>query len=274
VRSRRLRRRTVSAAAAAAVALLATGCGVDEREEVDAYIGRVNIVQQELLIPLTQASAAYREFTTSGDELEALRPRLEEAERSLRRLERRVAALDPPPAARRLHASVEELTAAQLALATELSDAAAYLLAFDEVLSPLASDERRFRSALRAAPTVQAQARALDGYAAAVEAARTKLTDLDPPPVLDGVHRTQSDTLTRVARSARELARGLRRGGSGQDLPPLVERFANAPLAAGSTAAQRLRIDAVEAYNARVARVQELAAAVERERLRLQDTLD
>jgi len=267
-------RRLAVAVLAAVLAGAGAGCGGDEREDVEAYIARLNMAQQQELVPLTQAAAAYREFSTERAALERLRPRLAEAERVFVRLARRIDALDPPPAARRLHERVGRLSAAQIALSAELHDAATYLLAFDDALAGLGPAQRRFGRELAAAETAEAQAAALDRLAAAVAAAAADVRALDAPPVLQGVDRTQLETLDRIARTARELARGIRRGGDGRDLPPLVQRFANAPLAGSSTAAQRLRIAAVRAYNRRVAEVQELAAEVERERLRLQDTLD
>ena len=100
-------------AAAIVAALLLGGCGGDEkREDVDAYIRDVNAIEQELLISLSHASAAYRDFTTDEKELVKLRPKLVAAERSMRRLDRRLGALQPPPEARRLHQLVRELTRA------------------------------------------------------------------------------------------------------------------------------------------------------------------
>jgi hypothetical protein len=265
--------RTRAAVVAIAAALVA-GCGGDERDDVDAYIRDVNTIRQELLISYTQAAATYRSFTTSPEELEKLRPKLVQAEQTVRRLDRRLAALEPPSPARQLHRLVRQVAAAQLELADELERTAGYLPAYQAALQPLDSAEEKLRRALRSATTVKAQRQAFEAFAAAVDTSLERLRALQAPAVMSGTHATQADALERLADATAELARGLRPDADRTELPRLVERFINAPLAAQSVAAQRVRIDAVKAYNERVARVRELAAAVERERVRLEQSLD
>lgn len=255
-----------------AAALLA-GCGSDAREGVESYIREVNTLQQELLIPLTQASAAYRNFTTSEEELVKLRPKLVAAERSMRRLDSRLSELEPPREARKLHGLLRKLTRAQVELADELERSSVYLPGYTSALRPLGEAENRLRRELREARTAAKQAKAIRRFENAVETALEKLGRLDVPAVMSGTHDTQAEALEGLRKSAGDLAAALERGGRAKDIPRLVQRLVNAPLAARSLASQRTRIATVKSYNARIERVEELAQKVERERLRLQQTV-
>ena len=82
-----------------------------------------------------------------------------------------------------------------------------------------------------------------------------------------------ASTILLLRDSADDLAAALERGGRPDEIRRLLERLVNAPLAARSLSAQKTRIAAVKAYNARVEYVQELARRVERERLRLERSL-
>ena len=256
-----------------AAALLAAGCGDDERKDVESYIREVNILQQELLAPLTDASAAYQTFSTSEKELARLRPKLVEAEASVRLLDRRVAELRPPADARTLHERMRELTGAQVALADELERTSAFMPAYLATLRPLDSAEQALRSELRAARSPQAQVRALERFEAAVDDVLRELRALDAPGLASAEHETQIETLETLAVSAGELARAIESGDRPAQILRAVQRFANAPLSGQSAASQRVRITAVKAYNARVDGVLEAARAVEQERLRLEEAL-
>ena len=260
-------------AAVLAAALLAAGCGGDEREDVESYIREVNMLQQELLVPLTQASAAYRNFSTSEKELAKLRPKLVEAEASVRLLDGRIAELRPPAEARRLHERLRELTGAQVALADELERTSAYVPAYLEVLRPLGAAGQALRTELRAARSVRAQAQAIRRLQAAVDEVLRRLRGLDVPQLASAEQETQTRTLEKLAASAADFARALEKGDPPARVLRLVQRFANAPLSGQSAAAQRARIAAVNAYNERVDRVSEAARAVEQERLRLEESL-
>jgi len=261
------------AATMLAAALLVAGCGGDEREDVESYIREANMLQQELLIPLTQASAAYRGFSTSEAELVKLRPKLIEAEASVRLLDRRVAELRPPADARKLHDRMRELTAAQVALADELERTSAYLPAYLAALRPLGAAEQALRSELRAARSPRDQANAIHRFEAAVAEVLRRLRGLDAPQLAGGEQATQTKTLEELAASAADLARAIESGEPAAKILRLVQQFANAPLAGQSAAAQRARIAAVKGYNARVERVSTIAQGVRQERRRLEDSL-
>jgi hypothetical protein len=84
---------------------------------------------------------------------------------------------------------------------------------------------------------------------------------------------TQIATLVRLRRTAAQLAVALRQR-RGADVSRLVTEFQAAARTPETLAAQRARIAAIKAHNARVAAVAKLAAAVQRERDRLDRELD
>ena len=203
--------------------MLLGGCGGDEkREDVDAYIRDVNAIEQQLLISLSHASAAYRDFTTDEQELVKLRPKLVAAERSMRRLDRRVGALQPPPDARRLHQLLRELTRAQVELADELQRSAVYLPGYTAALQPLDAAQAQLRKDLGEARTAGKQARAVRRFEKVVADVLERLARLDAPAVMSATHTTQSSTLELLRDSARDLAAALERGGRPDEIRVLL----------------------------------------------------
>src|SRR3954466_7039052 len=98
-------------AAAVTVVLLVAGCGGSDHsaeKDVSAYIENVNSVQHGLSLPLGQVALGYRQLA-KGSNLPAMQPKLAKSARTIRKLERRVDALDPPPEAIRLDATIRRL---------------------------------------------------------------------------------------------------------------------------------------------------------------------
>src|SRR5215471_3635146 len=67
-----------------------------QHREVAAYIESVDTIQQQMRVPLTNTTKAYREFS-GGGATPRVRRELADAEQTLRALRRRVVAVDPPP---------------------------------------------------------------------------------------------------------------------------------------------------------------------------------
>ena len=264
------------AAALAVVAVALTGCGgggSDRRDAVDAYVREANTVQNGLRRPLIDVAHATREFGTSASDLEKERPRLVTATRTLATLQRRLERLDPPPDARRLHRLLLRLVSTERALTEELRRVVVVLPELDVASRPVAAAGKRLQTELGAAKTGPAQAAALERYRAALAVPLGKVRAVEAPPLLEPLRATQIATLVRLRRTAAELAVALRtrRGG---DVTRLVADFQAAARTPETLAAQRARIAAIEAYNKRVEGVAKLAAAVQRERDRLDRDLD
>ena len=257
----------------AAVAAACGGDGNERRDAVDEYVRAANTIQNRMRTQLTAASQATRAFGTKKSDIQRARPRLARATRTLAKLERRLARLDPPPEARRLHGLLLELVALEGGLMDELRRVTVSLPQLDEAARPVAAAGIRLQTQLRAAKSGGAQAGALDLYRSSLAAPLAAVRAIDPPPLLQPLRTTQLATLTRLRATAADLAAALRKRREAQ-VTRLVQRFQAAARMADTTAAQRGRIAAIKSYNARVRRVSTLAAKVQRERDRLDRDLD
>jgi hypothetical protein len=258
------------AAAGLGIALLAAGCGGHSRAKaVSQYIDQVNAVQRGLTIPLADIAVLNRELQ-NGANLEAQGSKLEQSARTLRTLERRLDALEPPVEANRLDSLMRRAVHAEWELAHELTLAAAYARASRPPLADAAAAQTRVRAALRATRKPAPQAAALDSFAEALDGVAEQLRRLQPPPTLAPQHRTSIRMYERIAASAGELAAALR---AGKDVARPLHDLQVAAGCGSSIAAQKARIAAVVAYNRRVLRAKRLLAEAQSERTRLERTL-
>src|SRR6476646_7881708 len=106
-------------AAAIGVVLLVAGCGGSDNsneKSVSKYIEDVNTIQHGLSLPLGQVALGYRQLATGS--------KLEKSAVTIRKLERRIDALDPPVKAIRLDALIRRLVHGEAQLAEELAQLA------------------------------------------------------------------------------------------------------------------------------------------------------
>lgn len=265
-------RRLAAAAGVVLLVLLAAGCGGDDHSNADSvakYIEDVNTIQHGLSLPLGQVAVGYRQLST-GSNLVKMQPKLEKSVQTIRKLERRVNALQPPPEALRLDGYIRKLVHGESQLAGELALLAAYVRDATPVQTRASAAGTSLRDALRTERTRAAQAAALEQYAAPLAAAAKELEQLQAPPVVAPSQATQVSTYRAIAKRARALAAALREGKSGaQEVHDLQVAVASS----SSTAAQRARIDAIKAFNRRTANLRLLAAKAQRERNRLEHAL-
>ena len=260
------------------LAILATllglvGCGggdSDDRKAVRAYIEQANAIQLDGSDGLDAANAAYvaysrgelgaatavQRLTTAGDDLRAVRADL--------------AALEAPAPARDLRAKLLGVFDADVALATEAEQLAAYTPAAGRAMAPLDSASTRLRAALADAPDPEAQGEALERYSAVLERLEEAMRELEPPPVLLDSHRTQMLRL----RTARRLSGRLRAAIAAADavrISSLLRRFA----AVNATSAQDLVLQraSVRAYRQRVRAVSLAIGDARRAQARLEQRL-
>jgi hypothetical protein len=262
--------RRLAAAGVVGIALLAAGCGDDGRAKaVSQYIDDVNAVQLDLRVPLARVAASTR-AVQSGPKLEEQRRKLEQAVKTLRKLEQRLDALEPPPDAQRLDSLLRLAVHADTELAEELVLVAVYARDSKAPLADAAAAQTRVRAALKAARKPAAQAVALDDLARSQDGVAKQLGRLHPAPTLAPQHETSIRMFERIAESARKVAVALRRG---KDPAKPLHELQVATASASTIAAQRARIAAVRAYNKRVIRARRLLTDAQRERTRLQRTL-
>jgi len=259
-------------AAAIGVVLLVAGCGGSDNsaeKDVSTYIQDVNSIQHGLSLPLGQVALGYRQLAT-GSNLPAMQPKLAKSAVTIRKLERRVDALDPPPEAIRLDATIRRLVHGESQLAEELALLAAYVHDAAPVLARATAAGKSLHEALSAPRTRAAQATALEAYATPLDTAAKQLAKLEAPPVVAPSRRTQIQTYRLIAARARALATALRNGKSGaQEVHDLQLAVASS----SSAQAQKTRIAAIKAFNRRTAKLRRLEADAQRERNRLERTL-
>jgi hypothetical protein len=293
----------LAAAGAVAAALLVTVVHDShrsaKRDAVASYISSVDGVQQQMRLPLTRVLAAYHDFTQPGATAHASAQELATATRTLSRLRRRIAAVQPPPQARRLHGLMldfvrqeaqvtkeVQLLAAftpryRAALAAYQSAGAALSRALATVTPPkprrlrgtraqIAAAQRAYTAAAVAAAASQADV--VDAYDAALLPVLAAFRRLKPPKALAPAYAAQVRAVEATRAAGSKLAAGLR-GTKRTAVPELGRAFTIASRASQSLAAQRAEIVAIKAYNARARAISAAAGRVQAEVLRLQRTL-
>lgn len=279
------------ALAAVAVAIVAGGCGhqSSQRPAVAAYVKQINRIESRLVVPLRQVTAGAALFSraqsagTSAGGPGAGTPEqtLLSAWARIRALRGQVAALSTPPAAAHLRALALELIDRQAELTREVAGLIEFLPRYNATLRPLAPATRRLevvlsrRSAAGAAAvaTVYAsKAAALRRFQASVDAIRTRLRQLRPPPVSKPGYAAQLMSLQGMGSSAGRLAAALAHGAP-SNVQPLIAQFDDAATSTHAVAVQRAEIAATRAYNSRSAVLADLSRRVALERVRLANTL-
>jgi hypothetical protein len=259
-----------AAAGIAMCALVLVGCGGGgERSDVNRYFGQVTAVQRELLPQFARVNRAYQGFSVGG----RVRPHelreVATAVRTIMLLQRRVDALRPPAAARAIHADLLRLLALEQTAALELRDTLAYLQAAPRALAPARPAYAALRRGFRVAHDARSQARTLAAYAFAIRAVQRRFELLRVPALLQPSFRAQLTALDRQQTSAAALAAALLRGRRAP-ITTQVRRFRNAGVLPSQSDAQAV---AIGAYNARIREIGRTAAAISRERQRLQRKL-
>jgi hypothetical protein len=281
------------ALAALALALLTTGCGSSrptERAQLAAYIKQVNKIESALTAPLTAVTRAGAEFasersagvTSANNLLDAAHERtLLRAWRQIRTLRGRLAAVKPPQAALHLHKLLLALIDGQASLTRQVAKLIVFLPGFARALSPLDPATRRLESVLvrQRAPgpaavsaLFAAKAAALRQFRSVVDGVLIQLRRLQPPPVSKPGYDAQVSALGGMSTSAGRLADALA-GGAPTNVAPLLVAFDRAATSNQTVAVQRAEIAAVRAYDAQSVKLETLSRQIERERLRLADTL-
>lgn len=301
-------RRTVvlglAAAGAVAAAVAVTvfrhqSKGSPERRAVAAYVERVNAIQNQMHVPLTQVMLAYRDFTGQGSASRDPAPELATAAATLARLDRELAAEPAPPQARTLRTRLLVLVAGQAAATREVQRLSAFSPPYGAVLRSARRANLQLNRALRAVVVPQAhkvkgtrkqvriaqrrfhaaasaaaarQAAAIDAYAVKIASVLERLARLTPPAVLRPTWAAQIRAFRTIHRTAGALAAGLRTS-KRTNIAALGRSFALSSRIAQSTAAQEAQIAAIEQYNARARALSSAAVRVRSELLRLQRTL-
>jgi hypothetical protein len=268
--------RALAAAAVGVLALVLAGCGGDGKagrmRAVDSYLNSVNTSQKDLSFQLGQVNQTYRGFSLKSD-LTKETPKLREAERSIRRVRARLAALHPPPDALVLHRGLLRLFALDAALAHEVTQITVYLPVLARTLAQLAPEDARLRATLRSAKKSSEQSQAFLRYAAALTPVLARLDALKPPPVLAPTHEAQLTRLTTLRSLSVQLAAAMAQRDRAR-VNTLVARYRTVQGAGAQVALLRAQAAAIKAYDRRLYRIYGVQAEIMRERGRVERLLN
>jgi hypothetical protein len=237
------------------------------RPGVAAYITRVNGLSVTFAQDYKSIETAYRTFALAPKKPAAQEQRLRAASAQLTILRKRMQQIPAPPRARVLKQRLIAFFRQQEAVSRELIGVSTYvprLAAAERLLAP-AGD--RMRAALKRGGTAKQQAAALGVYVAALDHAADAVEAIKAPALFRTSHAVQVERLRRTATLTRRLEAAL----AANDRPAL-QRAVN-ELGSGTSASAAAARTAIVSYNARVTKIRDLAASVERERRRLNDSL-
>jgi hypothetical protein len=237
------------------------------RTGVAAYITRINNLSVTFASDYRSIENAYRTFALAPKKPQAQETRLKAASAQLTVLRKRMQEIPAPPKAQVLKQRLIAFFRQQEAISRELIGVSTYvprLAAAEQVLAPAGS---RMRAALKKGGTAKQQAAALGVYVAALDGAANAVDAIKPPPLFRTSHSAQVQRLRRTATLTRHLVAALVANNK-----PALKQAVKALGAGGSSSAAAART-AILSYNARVAKIRELAATVEQERRRLNDSL-
>jgi hypothetical protein len=260
------------AALLVAVAVLA-GCGKSEhkptaRDQVVAYMGRVNVVEYDLRKPLVRVQRAVQAFSKATNRAATIKA-LGNADVTLERLRAQLAATVPPPPARKLHGLLLDLVDRERLLASELKDVLVFDPAFAAALRPLAAANATAQARLQGPHPLAEVARAVRDYRAAVRRSLTASRALDPPELERPLYDAQVARLVALDRTLGGLLDAI----TARD----AVRIARAQHAVGvasvssdSTRSQQAERAAIQQFNRDVRAITIVVRQIATERNRLQ----
>jgi hypothetical protein len=234
-------------------------------ERVNDYIAQANATQRQLASEISRVNQAYGKFGGKTP-LSQLIPQLREAGRTIVTLRNRVAALEPPEDALRLHGAFLALLDEDVRAAREVTAMAVYLQRLQTEARPIGPASARLRERLSKAQTSDEQAAAFASYAADVDVVRARVARLHAPRPLAPSHAAFVKQLATTSSLTRQLRTAARRRDA-TTAGYLIARLR--VLARPTPATRRAEIAAVKAYNERLERVDERVRAVSREQRRL-----
>jgi hypothetical protein len=237
------------------------------RPGVAAYITRINNLSVTFSRDYKSIETAYRRFALAPQRPAAQEKRLQKASTQLTVLRKRVQRIPAPPKARVLKQRLIAFFRQQEAVSRELLGVSTYvprLAAAERVLAPAGA---RMRAALKQKGTAKQQAAALDEYVAALNGAADAVEAIKAPALFLGSHTAQVQRLRHTADLTHRLSVALLANDK-----PALKRAVN-ELGRGTSSSSAAARTAILSYNARVVKIRELGASVERERRRLNDSL-
>jgi hypothetical protein len=244
----------------------------------------VNKLESKLATPLKAVTIAGAKLSKSTAVVNRVQETaLHRAVHSMQSLRASLSSISSPAAARPLRILVLLLASGEIDMTNELSRLFAFLPRYGSSLQTLTPATSALRKELAskgsgagagaagAKAVLDAKARALTRYRTRLVALERSLRRLVPPQVARPQYEIELHALSGMETSAAALARALQ--AASPDVAKLLAAFDRAAVATESLSAQKAEIAAVKSYDARVAKLNSLAAQVAEERLKLEDTL-
>jgi hypothetical protein len=253
----------------AVLVVLLAGCGGGgghpRRDAVNAYFDRVDRAETPLLTRRIAVNAAFQRFSMSTNppaEVKALK----RARSLILAAERRVGAIKPPAAARKIHADLLALLRLEASLTGDLILTTSYAPRFKQALAPLAPAGTALATELRAAKGWNAQADVFGRYQAALVPVVATLDTLHAPPVLAPTLRGERAALQHRVELSATVESALRKKDAKGANTAIRSLFA---IGSDAVRTRNAEIAAARAYNERIARISVLTASIARERQQL-----
>jgi hypothetical protein len=241
------------------------GGGHPRRDAVNAYFDRVDKAELPMLNQRAVMNQAFRNFSMAGNpaaEVTALR----RARATILATEARVAAIAPPSDARKIHAELLALLHREASLTGELVLASGYSPQLARIVRPLTPAGVALARDLRHAKGWNAQAAAFAVYRGAIAPVLAQLEALRAPPVLAPALAGEIAVLRRRVALSTTVESALKRKDAKAANVAIQALFA---FGSDAVRARRDEIAAAKAYNARIAQIAILTAAIAKERQKL-----
>jgi hypothetical protein len=238
------------------------------RNDVGAYITSVNTLSFTFARDYKSIESAYRAFALAPKKPALQEKRLQAAASQLTTLRVRIARVPAPQQARVLRKRLIAFFRQQEAVSRELIGVSTYvprLVAAEKALAPAGA---KMGAVLKKGASAAQQAAALGAYATALGQAADAIEAIKPPGLFQSSHAAQVRRLRRSSMLTRRLSIAL----AANDKPALERAVKQ--LGAKSAASDGAARTAIVSYNARVEKIRRLGASVERERRRLDSTLN
>src|SRR5215216_3619749 len=236
----------------------------DRREAVESYIESVNRAQAQLKPAFTDAQVALRAFA-AGRVTERTAERLRGGNATMRATRARLALIQPPQEATKLHADLLRLVDLQSDLALELSLAADYVIKLGPAVQPAQEAAGTLGRELRAAKTGPAQVVALRDFADEVGATLTNIDALAPPPAMVPWNDNQRAKLAKSRHDALALADAIEQ----RDAPAVEDALKAFTTPASDTVPRKAQAAAIRGFNSKLRTQERLLTRIAREQLAL-----
>jgi hypothetical protein len=244
--------------------------GPTHRHQVVSYINSVNHVELAARSQARAIQSAFRDFSRGTGSTGQQVRELQRAREQMRALRGQLAALPVPPDARRLRGLYLRLLDAEIAFAGNVAALARYSPRLAEAQAPLRAANAALHRAVVGTPTADAQARAFADYAHATAQIAGRVASVPAPSLFAPVRDAEAARLRRLSGLAAQISGALTR----KDSQKASELFGTLSRVAGSPTVARVQREATLAYNRRLQAIGRIAAAIDKERTRLDKSLE